>query len=65
MFTPLLPGDPSHIYSHLVFAANASAVDTTIIDGRVVMRGRQLLTVDEELVRGKANEALREVVSKL
>ena len=36
-----------------------------IIDGRVVMRGRQLLTVDEELVRGKANEALREVVSKL
>jgi 5-methylthioadenosine/S-adenosylhomocysteine deaminase len=65
MFTPLLPDDPKHIYSHLVFAANASAVDTTIIDGQVVMRGRQVLTVDEELVRDKTNQALREVVSKL
>jgi 5-methylthioadenosine/S-adenosylhomocysteine deaminase len=65
MFTPLLPDDPRHIYSHLVFAANGSAVDTTIIDGQVVMRGRQLLTVDEELVRAKMHETLREVVSKL
>jgi 5-methylthioadenosine/S-adenosylhomocysteine deaminase len=65
MFTPLLPDDPKHVYSHLVFAANASAVDTTIIDGQVVMRGRQVLTVDEELVRDKTNQALREVVSKL
>ena len=65
MFTPLLPDDPKHIYSHLVFAANGAAVDTTIVDGQVVMRGRQLLTVDEELVRDKANETLREVVSKL
>jgi 5-methylthioadenosine/S-adenosylhomocysteine deaminase len=65
MFTPLLPGDARHLYSHLVFAANASAVDTTIIDGRVVMRGRQVLTADEGLARNKANEALRKVVSKL
>jgi 5-methylthioadenosine/S-adenosylhomocysteine deaminase len=65
MFTPLLPGDARHLYSHLVFAANASAVDTTIIDGRVVMRGRQVLTADEGLARKKADEALRKVVSKL
>ena len=44
MFTPLMPGDQAHVYSHLVFAANGSAVDTTIVDGRVLMRGRQLLT---------------------
>ena len=42
MFTPLLPGDPAHLYSHLVFAANGSAVDTTIVDGRILMRGREL-----------------------
>ena len=34
MFTPLLPGDPAHVYSHLVFAADGSAVDTTIVDGQ-------------------------------
>jgi 5-methylthioadenosine/S-adenosylhomocysteine deaminase len=65
MFTPLLPGDATHIYSHLVFAANASAVDTTIVDGKVLMRGRELLTVNEDVVRDKANEVLRTVVAAM
>src|SRR6201995_2760002 len=52
MFTPLIPGNADQLYSHLVFAANGSAVDTTIVDGRVLMRGRQLLTMDEsEILR--------------
>jgi cytosine/adenosine deaminase-related metal-dependent hydrolase len=51
-FTPLAPGNAERLYSHLVFAANGSAVDTTIVDGRVLMRGRQLLTLDEaEILR--------------
>ena len=40
MFTPLAPGNADQLYSHLVFAANGSAVDTTIVDGQVLMRGR-------------------------
>ena len=35
----------------LSYSANGSEVDTVIIDGRVVMRGRELLTIDEERVR--------------
>ena len=35
----------------LIYAANGSEVDTVIIDGQVVMRGRELLTIDEERVR--------------
>jgi 5-methylthioadenosine/S-adenosylhomocysteine deaminase len=31
----------------LVYAARASDVDTTIVDGRVLMRGRRLLTLDK------------------
>ena len=65
MFTPLLPGDPAHLYSHLVFAADGSAVDTTIVDGRILMRGRQLLTVDEAEVRGQANQALQRIVAAI
>jgi 5-methylthioadenosine/S-adenosylhomocysteine deaminase len=55
MFTPLMPGDKAHIYSHLVFAANGSAVDTTIVDGRILMAGRQLLTMDEQQILAEAN----------
>ncbi len=65
MFTPLLPGDPAHLYSHLVFAADGSAVDTTIVDGRVLMRGRQLTTVDEAVVLDQANTALRRIVAAI
>ena len=44
--TPL--GNP---VSALVYAANGSEVDTVIIDGKVVLRHRELLTIDEERVR--------------
>ena len=34
----------------LVYSASGSSVDTVIIDGRTVMRGREVLTVDEEKI---------------
>lgn len=43
----------------LVFSANGSSVDTVIIDGRMIMRNRTLLTVDEELVVRQVREAGR------
>ena len=36
MFTPLMPGSKDHVFSHLVFAANGSCVETVVIDGQVV-----------------------------
>ncbi|HEX9353118.1 MAG TPA: amidohydrolase [Streptosporangiaceae bacterium] len=65
MFTPLLPGDPAQLYSHLVFAADGSAVDTTIVDGRILMRGRELRTVDEAAVLAQANLALQRIVAAI
>ena len=35
----------------LAYSANGSEVDTVIIDGQVVMRSRELTTIDEERVR--------------
>ncbi len=35
----------------LSYSANGSEVDTVIIDGRIVLRNRELLTIDEERVR--------------
>ena len=65
MFTPLRPRDKAHVYSHLVFAGNGSAVDTTIVDGQVLMRGRKLTTVDEQSVLAHANEVLQKVVATI
>ncbi len=39
-----------HEYSHLVYAAGGADVDTVIINGKVVMENRQLLTIDENKV---------------
>jgi 5-methylthioadenosine/S-adenosylhomocysteine deaminase len=64
-FTPLLKDDKRHLYSHLVFAANGSCVNTTIIDGRIVMEDRQLLTVDEEQVVREANNAFRRILERI
>ena len=65
MFTPLAEGNADQLYSHLVFAANGSAVDTTIVDGNVLMRGRQLQTMDESVVLREANRALTRVTGAI
>jgi len=65
MFTPLMPENSAHLFSHLVFAANGSCVDTTIIDGKIVMEDRQLVTVDEQKVLREANDAFRRILDRM
>jgi 5-methylthioadenosine/S-adenosylhomocysteine deaminase len=65
MFTPLMPGDKGHVFSHLVFAANGSCVETVIIDGQVVYEDREFTTIDEEEVLRNANRAFLEVVERM
>ena len=45
-----------NVYSELVYATKASDVETVIINGRVVMENRRVLTIDERSVRAKATE---------
>ncbi|MEQ9161364.1 MAG: amidohydrolase [Ilumatobacter fluminis] len=65
VFTPLMPDHPGHLFSHLVFAADGSCVDTTIVDGQIVMRGREFTRFDEEEVLARANEHFRAVVGRM
>lgn len=65
MFTPLMPENADHVYSHLVFAANGSCVDTVLIDGRIVYENREFTTIDEREVIEQANRAFREVVERM
>ena len=52
-----------NIYSHLVYATKAADVRTVVIEGRVVMRDRRLLTLNETLIKQKAR-LLRERVTR-
>ena len=48
-------------YSHLVYAVNGADVDTVLINGKVVMRDRKLLTIDE----GEAMRRVREIALRV
>jgi len=43
-------------FGHLLFGFNAGLVDTTIVGGKVVMQGRQIVNIDEALVAEKARK---------
>ena len=49
------------ISSNLVYSANGSNVDTTICNGKVLMEGRKLLTVDEGHILSEAKRAIAEM----
>jgi 5-methylthioadenosine/S-adenosylhomocysteine deaminase len=52
-----------NIYSDLVYATKAADVETVIINGRLVMRDRRLLTLDENAVKTAAR-AYRDKIMK-
>ncbi len=54
-----------NFYSHLVYAAKASDVSDTIVNGRVLMRNRRLLTMDEDAVKASAREYQKRVSQSL
>ncbi len=52
-----------NIPSHLVYAARGADVIHSIINGRLVMRNRQLLTLDEEAIMARMREIGRHIQS--
>ena len=56
---------PAHdLVSHLVYAAAAADVRHTVCDGRLLMRDREVLTLDEVAVRERANERARALIAR-
>jgi 5-methylthioadenosine/S-adenosylhomocysteine deaminase len=50
--------------SHLVYSANGGNVDTVICNGEVLMKNRELLSLDEAMVLEIAENASEELLSK-
>jgi 5-methylthioadenosine/S-adenosylhomocysteine deaminase len=54
-----------NVYSDLVYATKASDVETVIINGRVVMRDRRLLTLNEAAIKAEARIFREKIIKSL
>ena len=52
-------------YSHLVYAAGGADVDTAMINGRLVMKNRHLLTIDEREVMAQVRQIAERIKKDL
>lgn len=52
-----------NVYSELVYATNGADVETVIIEGRIVMQNRKLLTLDEDTVMQEAKKLALKISS--
>jgi 5-methylthioadenosine/S-adenosylhomocysteine deaminase len=53
------------VYSHLVYAVKGAHVKTVLVDGRVILRDRKMLTLDESAVMAKAREIQKRILESL
>ena len=59
---------PMHDFSivpNLVYSGEGADVETSVIDGRIVMENRKILTIDVDRVLSRAQEAAEKIVAKL
>jgi len=59
-----LPPTPLRVENlpwHIIFGMDGSQVDTTIAGGQILMRGRRLVTLDEEAIFARAQELARDL----
>jgi len=55
-YQPTTPLTAGNFPWHIIFGVDGTGVDTTIVGGRVLMRNKQLLTLDEEEICAKSRE---------
>ena len=64
-YHPVTPLTGDNVNGHLMFGVNGAMTDTTIINGKVLMRHRKLVQADEEQILSKSREAAAALWKKL
>jgi len=64
-YDPPTPLHAGNLNGHILFGISGPMVDTTIINGRVVMRERQLVDIDEAEILAKSRERAAKVWQKV
>ena len=55
-YDPFTPLDENNVNSHILFGMNGRNVKTTMINGKLLMKDRELLNIDEASIFAKARE---------
>ncbi|WP_342455519.1 amidohydrolase family protein [Caloramator sp. Dgby_cultured_2] len=58
-----MPTEEVDIISQIVYSAKAEDVETTIVDGKILMKDRKLLTIDENSLKEDVNRIIKKQVS--
>lgn len=60
-YNPPTPINSENINGHLLFGVSGRHVETTVINGKVLMENRQLVSIDEDKLMAKSRELAAEV----
>jgi len=64
-YVPTTPLDADNLPWHLIFGMNGGQVSTTIVGGQVLMRDRELLTLDEEAICARSRELANKLWARM
>ncbi len=60
-YDPPTPLTPENVLGHLLFGIDNSMVDTTIVNGQILMKERKLLHLDEKYILQKSRELAKKM----
>ncbi|MGI6226833.1 MAG: 5'-deoxyadenosine deaminase [Peptococcales bacterium] len=60
----VIPQSNTNIYSRLVYEAKSSDVETTIVNGKVLMQNRKLMTIDAERLKSQVEIEIKRVAQR-
>jgi len=63
-FTPVMHGEHFNVVAHLVYTASGRDVDRVWVDGKLLVEGGRVLTVDEDEVRERGQRAAEELFAR-
>ena len=64
-YIPPTPMDENNFLGHLIFGMTDSAVDTTVCRGKILMKNKQILTMDEERLAAHSRELAPQMWKRL
>jgi cytosine/adenosine deaminase-related metal-dependent hydrolase len=64
-YVPTTPMDVGNLPWHLIFGMAGGQVSTTIVGGKLLMKERELLTLDEEAICARSRELAQKVWARL
>ncbi|ACD53203.1 chlorohydrolase [Clostridium botulinum] len=59
-YNPLTPMNAANLNGHIMFGMSGRSVDTTIINGKIIMKNRKIMTVDEDNIFKKSRKISEE-----